>query len=108
MAMPVKVMSSTIAPSTDSSAKPWQLSKTQLEMVMFLKPPLDSVPSLMRPVPHVRFGLMVIGFQVPSSTDAEFVIAGNVAVGDGEVFGGARVAQGERSFSGRCRRPTAS
>ena len=68
MVMPVKVMSSTIAPSTDSSAKPRQLSKTQLEMVMFLNPPLVSVPSLMRPVPTRPLGISIF-FQVPSSTE---------------------------------------
>src|SRR5580698_8697385 len=47
---PVKVISSRSAPSTLSSAKPRQPSKTQLEMVMFLKPPFDSVPHLIRPV----------------------------------------------------------
>ena len=41
--------SSSDPPSTSSSASPWQKSKTQLEMVMFLNPPLDSVPNLMRP-----------------------------------------------------------
>ena len=44
------VTSSMIAPSTLSIARPRQSSKTQLEIVMFLKPPLDSVPNLMRPV----------------------------------------------------------
>ena len=48
--MLLNVMSSTIAPSTVSSAKPRQLSKTQFEMVMLRKPPFDSVPHLMRPV----------------------------------------------------------
>ncbi len=82
MAMPVKVMSSTMAPSTDSSAKPWQLSKTQLEMVMFLKPPLVSVPSLMRPVPHGPFGRFD---WLPRAVEhrAKFEIASDVAVGDG-------------------------
>ena len=67
MVMPVKVMSSTIAPSSVSSAKPWQLSKTQLEMVMLRKPPFDSVPNLMRPVD----GEPVFSgrFHVPSSTE---------------------------------------
>ena len=51
MVMLVMVMSSSSAPSTVSSAKPWQPSKTQFEMVMLMKPPLDSVPHLMRPVP---------------------------------------------------------
>ena len=36
--------------STDSRARPRQKSNTQLETVMFLNPPLDSVPNLMRPV----------------------------------------------------------
>jgi hypothetical protein len=36
--------------STLSSAKPRQLSKKQSPMVMFLKPPFDSVPHLIRPV----------------------------------------------------------
>ena len=44
------VMSSQRAPSSLSSAMPSHSSKTQLEMVMFLKPPFDSVPHLIRPV----------------------------------------------------------
>src|SRR5437667_12844028 len=50
MVTPVNVMSSHTAPSTVSSANPRQLSKTQFEMVMFLKPPFDSVPHLILPV----------------------------------------------------------
>ena len=52
--MLVTVTSSRIAPSTDSSANPWQPSKTQLEMVMLRNPPFDSVPNLMRPVCGTR------------------------------------------------------
>ena len=55
--MLVMVTSSSSAPSTDSSASPWQPSKTQLEIVMLRKPPFDSVPNLMRPGmrhPHFR------------------------------------------------------
>src|SRR5271156_591413 len=47
---PVNVISSSSAPSTDSSANPRQLSNTQFEIVMFLNPPFDSVPHLIRPV----------------------------------------------------------
>src|SRR5213076_3264955 len=44
------VTSSSNPPSTVSSASPRQYSKTQFEIVIFLNPPLDSVPNLMRPV----------------------------------------------------------
>ena len=67
MVMLVIAMSSSSAPSTVSSARPWQPSKTQLETVMFLKPPFDSVPSLMRPVPPTLPGASNF-FQVPSRT----------------------------------------
>jgi hypothetical protein len=50
MVIPTTVMSSMIPPSTVSSARPRQLSKMQLLMAMFLNPPFDSVPNLMRPV----------------------------------------------------------
>src|SRR3954453_24216448 len=51
MVMLVIATSSSNAPSTDSNASPRQYEKVQLEIVMFLKPPLDSVPNLIRPVP---------------------------------------------------------
>ena len=41
---------SMLPPSTASNARPRQWSKTQLAIVMFLNPPEDSVPHLMRPV----------------------------------------------------------
>src|ERR1700731_2692557 len=63
---PVKVMSSRIAPSTVSNAKPRQPSNTQLEIVMFLKPPFDSVPHLMRPVGLVILESACQRFQGPS------------------------------------------
>jgi hypothetical protein len=44
------VTSSSKAPSTVSNARPRQYSKTQLVMVIFLKPPLDSVPNFILPV----------------------------------------------------------
>src|SRR5579863_7408397 len=44
------VTSSICAPSTLRMATPKQPSKTQFEMVMFLNPPFDSVPNLMRPL----------------------------------------------------------
>src|ERR1700756_1914404 len=68
MVTPVKVISSSRAPSTLSSANPRHPSKTQFEMVMFLNPPFDSVPHLMRPV---GFNLEPAGhrFQVPSSIE---------------------------------------
>ncbi len=47
---PVTVMSSMMPPSTVSSARPRQLSNTQFAIAMFLNPPFDSVPNLMRPV----------------------------------------------------------
>ena len=62
------VTSSRFAPSTVSSARPWLPSNVQLVIVMFLKPPLLSVPNLMRPkmcpaASGPRF------FQVPANTD---------------------------------------
>ena len=86
-------MSSTSAPSSDSRANPWQLSKTQLEMAMLRKPPLDSVPSLMRPVAG-QWG-SGWSFQEPSRTEPSSIAAGDVAVGDGDVLSGAGVAEGE-------------
>lgn len=62
----VIVTPSNSAPATVSSASPWHPSKMQFEIVMFLNPPFDSVPSLMRPV----CGTLTDGsnfFQVPSS-----------------------------------------
>src|SRR5207244_2964734 len=44
------VTSSSNPPSTVSSASPRQYSKTQFEIVIFFKLPLDAVPNLMRPV----------------------------------------------------------
>ena len=95
MVMLVMAMSSSRAPSTVSSARPWQPSKTQLETVMFLKPPFDSVPNLMRPVPCCRPVEMLEG---AVEQRAEFIDAGDVAVGDGHVLGGARVAESERTL----------
>src|SRR5579883_642667 len=46
--------SSSRAPSTVSSARPWHPSNTQLEIVILRKPPFDSVPNLMRPVRGIR------------------------------------------------------
>jgi hypothetical protein len=50
------VTSSSAPPSTVSIASPRERTKTQLEMLMFLKPPFDSVPTLMRPVTPRRSG----------------------------------------------------
>src|SRR4051812_36522850 len=61
------VTSSSSAPSTDSSARPQQYSNTQFEIVMFLNPPLDSVPNLIRPVALSRLCLRVPSSNVPSS-----------------------------------------
>jgi hypothetical protein len=51
-------------------AKPWQPSKTQFETVMFLNPPFDSVPNLMRPVRYAfssdGSNLQVASSSVPS------------------------------------------
>ena len=62
---------------------------------MFLKPPLDSVPHLMRPCAGRVFSLGSKLLKVPSSTVPSSIGASDVAVGDGHVFGGAGVAQGE-------------
>src|SRR5215469_328579 len=50
MVMFEMVTSSISAPSTLRIATPKQPSKTQFEIVMFLNPPFDSVPNLMRPL----------------------------------------------------------
>src|SRR5215469_6790127 len=50
MVMFEMVTSSICAPSTLRIVIPMQPSKTQFEIVMFLKPPFDSVPNLMRPL----------------------------------------------------------
>ena len=67
MVMFVMLTSSSSAPSTDSSANPWQPSNTQFAIVMFLKPPLDSVPNLMRPV-RGTFDSVPKCLKLPSST----------------------------------------
>ena len=96
MVMLETVMSSSSAPSTVSRARPWQPSKTQLEMVMLMNPPLDSVPHLMRPVPPILPRSVVPSnfLKVPSRTVPR-VAAGDEAVGDGDVLGGPVVAEGE-------------
>jgi hypothetical protein len=65
MVTPAKVMSSIGPPSTVSSAKPRQVSNTQLVIVMFLNPPFDSVPHLIRPVGCPA--LASVRLKVPSS-----------------------------------------
>src|ERR1700722_3444367 len=60
--------SSSGPPSTVSSASPRQLSKTQLLILIFLKPPLDSVPNLIRPVGPSGCNFEInTGSHVPSS-----------------------------------------
>src|SRR5581483_9762149 len=63
----VHVTSSITAPSTLSMLNPRQPSKTQLETVMFLKPPLDSVPNLIRPV-RGTFASSANFLKLPSSS----------------------------------------
>src|SRR6185312_6259356 len=65
--MLVIAMSSTCAPSTVSSAKPRQLSKMQLEIVIFLQPPLDSVPHLILPIGARKPIGYCMRLKVPSS-----------------------------------------
>ena len=50
MVMPTTLISSSTPPSTLSSARPRELSNTQFAIAMFLNPPFDTVPNLMRPV----------------------------------------------------------
>ena len=63
--------SSMCAPSTLSIAMPRESSKTQFVIAMFLKSPLDSVPSLIRPVRYDWYSgalrLNVASSRVPSS-----------------------------------------
>ena len=62
-------MSSRWPPSTVSSASPRQCSKIQLVRTMLRKPPLLSVPSLMRPVRYPWSGACgSSSCQLPSST----------------------------------------
>ena len=80
--------------TTLSSAKPRQLSKTQLPMVMFLKPPFDSVPHLIRPVGCPALAstrLKVPSSIVPSAKPP-------VAVADRDVLGRACLAERERAL----------
>ena len=64
--MLVIATSSISAPSTLSIARPRLYSNTQFEIVTFLKPPLLSVPNLMRPVgPRLYF---TVRLYVPSSS----------------------------------------
>ena len=44
-------------PSTLSIARPWQSSNRQFVIAIFLNPPFDSVPNLIRPVRDVCFFL---------------------------------------------------
>ena len=92
MVTPLKVISSSKAPSTLSSAKPRQPSKTQFEMVMFLNPPFDSVPHLMRPVGAT---LKSAGQRLKRAVQhgPQHVGAGNIAVGNRHILGRTRVAK---------------
>ena len=71
MVMLLNDTSSSNAPSTLSKAIPLHPSKTQLLTVMFLNPPLDSVPNLTRPVRGTRtsepYFLSVPSRSVPTS-----------------------------------------
>ena len=104
--MLLKVMSSTMAPSTvfeREAAAAFEDAVGDgdvLEAAVGLGAELDAACARSRASAAIRF-------QVPSSR-VPFVDAGDVAVGDGEVLCGARVAEGVASSSGRCRRPTAS
>ena len=64
----VQVTSSTIAPSTLSIASPLHPSNTQFETVMFLNPPFDSVPNLIRPVrPTFSFSAEIASTSHPAA-----------------------------------------
>src|SRR5579884_3369676 len=89
----VTAMFSSSAPSTLSSARPWQPSKRQLAMVMFSKPPFDSVPHLIRPVRARRERL-----EGPVQHRSHLKAAADEAIGDGDVLGSARGAQRIRAF----------
>ncbi len=97
IAMLLKTMSSTMAPSAVSSAKPLQLSKTQFDMVMLRNPPFDSVPHLMRPVARPANDER---HRLPRSIQyrADLVVAGDETIRNGEIFGAARVSQCERTL----------
>src|SRR5215469_10819375 len=64
--MLVMLTSSISAPSTLSIASPLHPSNTQFETVMFLNPPFDSVPNLIRPV-RKAFASSASRVHVPSS-----------------------------------------
>ena len=92
MVTPVKVISSSKAPSTLSSANPRQPSKTQFEIVMFLKPPFDSVPHLMRPVGgHLEIGRPAFIRAVQHGS--QHIGAGDIAIRNRHILGGARITQ---------------
>ena len=108
MVMLEMVMSSQSAPSTDSSAKPVAAFEDAvgdgdvLEAAVGFGAALDAAGA--------ADALGVGGELLAGAVEhgAQLVGAGDVAVGDGEVLGGAGVAEGEAATWGRCRRPTAS
>lgn len=59
------LMFSMMPPSTSSKANPLQLRKVQLAMVTLRKPPVDSVPNLIRPIPP-RLGSNLPASSAPS------------------------------------------
>src|SRR4051812_36163879 len=65
----VIAMSSSNAPSTASSARPRQKSNVQLLIVIFLNPPFDSVPILIRPVGDWCEYFLYSRLYVPSKND---------------------------------------
>ena len=72
----------------------------QLVMVMFLKPPFDSVPNLMRPIGR-RPGGYSIALEGAVEQRAVVVGPGHIAVRNRDVLSGARVAQRVANSSGQ-------
>ena len=84
------VMFSMMPPSTSSSARPRQPRKVQLATVTLRKPPLASVPNLIRPVPRGRLHRAV--------EQRAFLEAGHLAVHDRQVFRDDTPAQRKGAF----------
>ena len=91
-------MSSMCAPSTDSSARPRDRSKTTFEIVIFRKSPSDSVPILMRPVGPSRSGRLFDGPLVSAVHQRADIVSAHQAVRDRDVLRRARESQRVRAL----------
>ncbi len=95
--MLVHVTSSITAPSTDSIASPQHPSNTQFEIVMFLNPPFDSVPNLIRPV-RGTFASVGKSLERPIEQRPFLITARDHAIADRDHLGRARIPQRKRTL----------